>query len=859
MAKLHSEIRTKAVDITTAEGAASNFAQGDVIYDTDSSEFKIHDGTTWQDALSPGGGGIASVSADTNPQLGGDLDGQAFDITTTGKILYANVYTDEVDLPSAATYHGMFAHVHNTGKAYYAHGGNWIKLQNEIANTDGLAEGTTNLYFTNARADARIQGASLSDLSDIASGATDGQVLKWNNAASEWQPGDEAGGGASNLSGLSDVLTDAPADGHILQYVGGNNRFENLAFSDVARKKYFITETGGNYRITGPGLDGGDDNPDIYLVRGESYSFTNNAGAAHPFDIENTNNTAYSDSGLGSNSLNNGEATNWIISMDSPAQLQYQCSNHAGMKGNIYILDESGGTGASDKIEDGAGGTLAKAQAAGNQVEFFTSNSHRWSITSAGHFLPNTHDAFDIGSAEKKVRDLYVSDSSIWIGDKHKLAINSEGEMLFLKRKVGRIPSGANVEDDTIEKIRTQGGLAGDKTLDNMTLNDWRQYASARGIGMHQLYDKDETLDWENVESDNVIQKAAAPATSTAIARKFHVAVDNKDPNAYPEAGGSGNAYYIDGRHAPELRLRKGTYRFYQRHFSNDTHPLVFRSDNASNGHEELPVKLWYGYTDVTDPANPAEIRQSEYDGSSWVFNTTPYGDGGLTFDPTNANWEHYVDLTITDATPREFYYACGAHSKMGWKIINESAAIGGGATNANDLSDISTGGVQDGEALVYNDGNSRFEPQPILQDLHNQFADRRIDFQVHQVKEMHSTLKNNFGGRIVIDLDIGGANEFDSGAGDKLQLDLSQLYDMSPMPKTMNFEIFSRGTDPFTVELANPASGPTTGAQVLQSDIQSPISVNEDATATISIGEGQMLVIYCSGASWYYEIRSGL
>ena len=32
------------------------------------------------------------------------------------------------DLPSATTYHGMFAHVHATGSAYYAHGGNWVRL-----------------------------------------------------------------------------------------------------------------------------------------------------------------------------------------------------------------------------------------------------------------------------------------------------------------------------------------------------------------------------------------------------------------------------------------------------------------------------------------------------------------------------------------------------------------------------------------------------------------------------------------------------------------------------------------------------------------------------------------------------------
>ena len=49
-------------------------------------------------------------------------------LTVGGKIYYSNVFSQESDLPSATTYHGMFAHVHGTGYAYYAHAGAWVKL-----------------------------------------------------------------------------------------------------------------------------------------------------------------------------------------------------------------------------------------------------------------------------------------------------------------------------------------------------------------------------------------------------------------------------------------------------------------------------------------------------------------------------------------------------------------------------------------------------------------------------------------------------------------------------------------------------------------------------------------------------------
>ena len=52
-----------------------------------------------------------------------------------GKALFGNVYSTTGDLPSASTYHGMFAHVHATGKGYFAHAGNWVELLDTASTT----------------------------------------------------------------------------------------------------------------------------------------------------------------------------------------------------------------------------------------------------------------------------------------------------------------------------------------------------------------------------------------------------------------------------------------------------------------------------------------------------------------------------------------------------------------------------------------------------------------------------------------------------------------------------------------------------------------------------------------------------
>jgi hypothetical protein len=130
-----------------------------------------------------------------------------------------------------------------------------------ISDTDGLSEGTTNLYYTDARADARIAAASIEDLSDVASMTpTTNQVLQWNG--STWTAGTvtgggsgvsslntltggltlaagsnvtitdngtdtitvaSTGGGSSTLDGLTDVSATSPTNGDVIVYASGTS------------------------------------------------------------------------------------------------------------------------------------------------------------------------------------------------------------------------------------------------------------------------------------------------------------------------------------------------------------------------------------------------------------------------------------------------------------------------------------------------------------------------------------------------------------------------------------------------------------------------------------------------------------
>ena len=123
---------------TTTQHASFTGAEGEVTIDTTKDTAVVHDGSQAggrpllrEDMSNLPAGTIDNADVNASAAIAGTKISPDFgsqDITTTGKIKFANVYTNESDLPSASTYHGMFAHVHSTGLAYYAHGGNWIKL-----------------------------------------------------------------------------------------------------------------------------------------------------------------------------------------------------------------------------------------------------------------------------------------------------------------------------------------------------------------------------------------------------------------------------------------------------------------------------------------------------------------------------------------------------------------------------------------------------------------------------------------------------------------------------------------------------------------------------------------------------------
>ena len=164
-----------------------------------------------------------------------------------------------------------------------------------------------------------------------------------------------------------------------LNFVGGNV----TATGTGATKTITVTGDGSpvvtwtlgangstDYTFTGSGFPSATNDPTLYLIRGQTYKFDNQTGG-HPFRIQSTvaqagGGTAYN-TGVTNNDATGGTATNvltFVVPMDAPDTLYYQCTAHPAMTGTINILTKDVGLKSRTTVS-GSTGSIADNTSAG--------------------------------------------------------------------------------------------------------------------------------------------------------------------------------------------------------------------------------------------------------------------------------------------------------------------------------------------------------------------------------------------------------------------------------------------------------------------------------------------------------------
>ncbi len=315
--------------------------------------------------------------------------------------------------------------------------------------------------------------SDLADLANVSSNApANNDVLSWNG--SNWAPSSTSGGGSSSFVGLTDTpgsLTASKwlrvnASANALEYVnapydtsytqsaivdGSNVKLRlsssqavnddilitagaNITISDVTASGFKISSnpdtnttytqgsvaSGDNINLRLSGSNGQDD--DILLTAGNGISFS--SVTASGFTITSSGATVTTDD-TAPGSPQDGDL--WWKSDEGRLKVYYSDSNSdqwvdasppAEPPATVVALSD---TPAS---YFGATGKYLRVNSAGNAVEFV--DSIQGAVT--GHLIPSANAQYDIGSAEYKVRHLFLSDNTLYYeGDFLKVAQHNSG------------------------------------------------------------------------------------------------------------------------------------------------------------------------------------------------------------------------------------------------------------------------------------------------------------------------------------------------------------------------------------------------------------------------------------------------
>ena len=334
-----------------------------------------------------------------------------------------------------------------------------------------------------------------------------------------------------------------------------------------------------------------------------------------------------------------------------------------GATGPTGIKGDTGAQGVQGATGPGGGATGPTGPAGSG------SGINGWNNTN-NHLIPTVNAQYDLGSAEYKVRHLYLSDNSLWIGDEHKLDI-SNGQIKFNKILKGKIPIRIKTDwigTGDIPNTTVAKPFSDDNLLKQDLLTYWK---SGPGLSLWSQFGIDQNiLDTTIDPAGNnygpkigywmsyTLWKSQQLGLSEALQKYYSTSDIFRGTDNFEDDLGSGatgatgpkgdepiaNTYiitvqsgkfYIDNvQQTQDIILYKGfTYIFDQSNASNGSHPfLLSTTSDGSHG-------LGNQYT------------------TNWSYTGTPGQSGAQ------------GKFKVPKDAPSTLYYYCQNHAGMGAKL----------------------------------------------------------------------------------------------------------------------------------------------------------------------------------------------
>ena len=294
------------------------------------------DGTTWK-AQGVTGSFVLPVASST--QLGGIKVGSGLSITSEVLSRDAIALNDLSDVSTSGA---------NSGEILKYNGSSWAPAADDTS------------AYTNAEVDTHLNKNT----------ANSGEVLSWNGSDYDWVAQSGGGGSYTNSDVDTHLNTSTATSGQILSWNGSDYDWvaDQTGGGGAGTPTITWTLTAPNapsdYTFSGDGFPTSQTDPTLYLIRGQTYKFVNNTGG-HPFRIQSTGATVGGgtqyNSGVTNQDAGNGVTLTFVVPMDAPDTLYYQCTAHTAMFGTITILSQGSSydsrqsfSQATSSIADGA-------------------------------------------------------------------------------------------------------------------------------------------------------------------------------------------------------------------------------------------------------------------------------------------------------------------------------------------------------------------------------------------------------------------------------------------------------------------------------------------------------------------------
>ncbi len=644
-------------------------------------ELQVSDGQMGQVLATDGSGNLSFITVSGGGGGGGTV-ANFFDLS--GQIAYSQIPNSLITIEKVDVVDGSAGDLLSTDGA-----GNFSFVSpNNIADTDGLSEGSNNLYFTNTRADARadlrIAAAELSDLNNVDTTApsTD-QALVWDGSAGKWKPGTVASSqnvfatftgdtGTTTANTTTDTLTISGGVGITTSIVGDVLTITNTGGAGGSQNLFETIAVAGQNSVVADVV-----NDTLTLAGGSGLTITtNNLTDTITFAVDNANKftSVISDNGTVTPSTSDDAVT------------------------------IAGGTGIGTIV---AGSTLTINNDAPNWLNI-ASDSGTATANTVGDTLTITGGT---GISTAVVGDTLTINSSTSANTFNTISVNGQGDVVAdSTTDTLTLVAGSNVTittDPTSDEItiNASAGSGGSGTVTSGIAGRLAYY-SATGT---TLVNTSSGLSWNNGTNTLAVQNLNLTGTAGNITSTGTITANVIDAPSVQSSGAgtptfsSGNDLLFDV--AGEINLQ-------------DT--KITRLTDPTNA-QDAATKKYVDENTLTSfgiGADDSTIRNVSAGESIKIIGgtnvtTTSDVEGNITINASGDNAFGTIQVAgqnnvVADTTSDALTLVAGTNVTMTTDSGTDTITINAssGASNLNQLSDVSISSPEEGQMLVYNGTN---------------------------------------------------------------------------------------------------------------------------------------------------------